>query len=273
MTTSSDRSSFIDVEITRDTAVITLRRPEKLNALDVLTRIELARTIRAHGTGEGVRGIVLTGEGRAFSAGEDLRAASAYDGDVLATVDTFHDITRAIFETKVPVIAAVNGLAVGGASEIAYSCDGRIGTSNSEYFMPENRIGLVISNASSLLLRRLVGHHAHRIVLASPRITAEEAHRIGLLDELVPPAELIERAIDVVHEWTPTGGATAAHLALLRPLSEEVGAAMSRENDAAEALWASGAVSAGVERFWNTKRVADRASGPRVLPVPGSGNA
>jgi enoyl-CoA hydratase/carnithine racemase len=252
--TTSSGSSFIDVDITRETAVITIRRPEKLNALDVPTRVELARSIRAHGSGNTVRGIVITGEGRAFSAGEDLSSAvSGANGNVLASLDTFHDITRAILATKVPVVAAINGLAVGGASEIAISCDARIGTPASEYFMPENSIGLSISNASSLLLRRLVGHHATRIVLGSPRIKADEAHRIGLLDELVVPEDLIQRSIDIVREWSPEGGATPGHLSLLRPSPEEVSIAIARENAVAQELWDDGVIGAGVDRFWEAK--------------------
>jgi len=200
---------------------------------------------------------VLTGEGRAFSAGEDLKAVTtSLDADPLAAVETFHDITRAILETRVPVVAALNGIAVGGASEVAMSCDSRIGTASAEFFMPENGIGLTISNASSLFLRRLVGRHATRIVLGSRRLGADEAHDLGLLDEVVAAGDLVSRAIDLVHEMTPQGGATAYHLALLRPSLDEVEAAIARENVAAVDAWNSGVIAAGVERFWATK---DRA--------------
>lgn len=257
MTTSPDRATHLEVQVVRETAVITFRRPEALNALDVPTRLELARLIRHHGTGAEVRGIVLTGEGRAFSAGEDLKAVStSADADPLAAVETFHDVTRAIIETRVPVIAAVNGIAVGGASEVAMSCDLRIGATTAEFFMPENGIGLTISNASSLFLRRLVGRHATRIVLGSRRLGAEEAHAVGLLDEVVAPEQLIGRALDVVQELTPEGGATAYHLGLLRPAPEEVEAAIARENAAALEAWNNGVIAAGVQRFWDTK---DRA--------------
>lgn len=257
MTTYTDPATYLGVEIVRETAVITFRRPEALNALDVPTRIELARLIRRFGTGDEVRGLVLTGEGRAFSAGEDLKAVeTSDDADPLAAVETFHDITRAVLETRVPVIAAVNGIAVGGASEVAMSCDLRIGSTAAEFFMPENGIGLTISNASSLFLRRLVGRHATRIVLGSRRLGAEEAQAIGLLDEVVAPDDLVARTLEVVHELTPEGGATAYHLGLLRPSPEEVEAAIARENAAALDAWNSGVIAAGVERFWETKERA-----------------
>ena len=253
MTSHPTSGEFLTVDVVRDVAVITLDRPAQLNALDAPTRRRLAALIREHGAGETVRGIVLTGRGRAFSAGEDLKQAPTTDAEVTEAFESFHDITRAVLETRVPVIAAVNGLAVGGASEITLCCDARIGTLATEYFQPENARGLTISNATSLLLRRLVGNHAIRMVLGSPRVSAEEALRIGLLDEVVEPDALLDRAVESVHARTPEGGTTALHLALLRPLMTEVEAAFEREDLAAAEAWSSGLLTAGVAGFWNTK--------------------
>ncbi|CAL9370826.1 2-succinylbenzoate--CoA ligase [Streptomyces sp. enrichment culture] len=244
---------FLDVDVVRGVAVLTLRRPEKLNAMDVATRLRLATAVREFGTGDSVRGIVLTGEGRAFSAGEDLQSAPSTDAELREAFESFHDITRAILQTRVPVVAAVNGLAVGGASEITLCCDARIGTRATEYYQPENGRGLTISNASSVLLGRLVGSHAMRLVLGSPRIGADEALRIGLLHEIVEPDALIGRAVDTVIEWTPEGNTTALHLALLRPRAEEIEAAFGREDLAARKAWDSGVLSAGIKSFWSAK--------------------
>lgn len=249
MTDSTASSGFLDVDVVRGVAVLTLRRPEKLNAMDVATRLRLAEVLRELGTGETVRGIVLTGEGRAFSAGEDLAHAPTTAAEFKEAFSSFHDITRAILETRVPVIAAVNGIAVGGASEITLCCDARIGTPATVYFQPENGRGITISNASSVLLRRLVGNHAMRIVLGSPKVRAEEALQIGLIDEIVEPDALIDRAIDTVLAWTPEGNTTALHLPLLRPLPEEVEAAFAREDVAADASWESGVLTAGIAGF------------------------
>lgn len=257
----SKTDESVTVEVVRDVAVVTLNRPKKLNALSVAMRTRLAAVIREFGTGERARGIVLTGTGRAFSAGEDLSAAPTSFDDVREAFESFHDITRAIVGTRVPVIAAVNGIAVGGASEITLCCDARIGTSNTVYYQPENSRGLTISNATSLLLTRLVRNHAMRMVLASPRIGAEEAVRIGLIDELVEPDELVSHAIDTVANWTPAGGTTALHLALLRPTAEEIERAFAREDEAADESWHSGALVAGVEDFWRTKAATSQTIG------------
>ncbi|MEU3844057.1 AMP-binding protein [Streptomyces sp. NPDC028635] len=253
VTSAASGAGHLDVDVVRGVAVLTLRRPEKLNAMDVATRLRLAEVIREFGTGDSVRGIVLTGEGRAFSAGEDLQSPPSTDAEVREAFESFHDLTRAVLQTQVPVVAAVNGLAVGGASELTLCCDARIGTPATEYYQPENGRGLTISNASSVLLRRLIGSHAMRMVLGSPRVRAEEALRIGLLDQIVEPDALIDRAIDTVIEWTPEGNTTALHLALLRPQAEEVEAAFAREDLAARTAWDSGVLSAGIKGFWSAR--------------------
>ncbi|MFF0384171.1 AMP-binding protein [Streptomyces sp. NPDC004286] len=254
---SAPPADVLDVDVVRGVAVLTLRRPEKLNAMDVALRRRLARAIREFGAGESVRGIVLTGTGRAFSAGEDLGVPLTSYEEVREAFETFHDITRAIVQTRVPVVAAVNGLAVGGASEITLCCDARIGSPAAEYYQPENGRGLTISNASSLLLTRIVRNHAMRMVLGSPRIGAEEALRIGLLDEIVAPGELVDRAVDLVVGWTPENNTTALHLALLRPRLDEIEQAFAREDAAARETWESGVLKAGVEGFWTAKGTAE----------------
>lgn len=245
------------VEVTREVAVITLRRPEKLNALTAPMRRRLSALIREYGAGDEARGIVLTGTGRAFSAGEDLAAAPTSFEEMRESFESFHDVTRAVIETRVPVIAAINGIAVGGASEITLCCDARLGTPQTEYYQPENGRGLTISNASSILLPRIVRGHAMRMVLASERVGADEALEIGLLDGIVEPEALLDRAIDTVLAWTPEGvNNTALHLELLRPSIEEIERAFEREDAAADESWNSGALTAGVQSFWDARTPA-----------------
>lgn len=255
---STDQATeHVLVEVTREVAVITLRRPEKLNALTAPMRRRLSALIREYGAGDKARGIVLTGTGRAFSAGEDLAAAPTSFEEMRESFESFHDVTRAVIETRVPVIAAINGIAVGGASEITLCCDARLGTPRTEFYQPENGRGLTISNASSILLPRIVRGRAMRMVLASERVGAGEALEIGLLDEIVELEALLDRAIDTVHAWTPEGvNNTALHLELLRPSIEEIERAFEREDAAADESWNSGALTAGVQGFWDARTPA-----------------
>ncbi|WP_214320827.1 enoyl-CoA hydratase/isomerase family protein [Nonomuraea sediminis] len=243
---------MIETTIRDEVAVVTLRRPEKLNALTAAMRAGLAAAVRAHGDGKAARGIVVTGTGRAFSAGEDLREAANLP--MTEGVESFHDLTRAVLETRVPVVAAVNGLVVGGAAEWTLCFDARIGTPSTEYFLPENGIGLSISNASSYLLGRVVGGRALRLVLDSTRTGAADAQALGLLDEIVEPDVLMETAIGLIHRWTQPGMATSVHLRLLRPSLEEVERAFARETEAALEVEASGIAKAGMNRFVSRER-------------------
>jgi enoyl-CoA hydratase/carnithine racemase len=243
-------SGHIEVTVQDAVAVVTLRRPDRLNALTAGMRRELAAILRHFGSGEQVRGIAVTGTGRAFSAGMDLQeAAGLAPGGLVAEVETFHDITRAALQTSVPVVGAVNGIAVGGACELTLCFDARIGSPAAEFYLPENSIGLTISNASSMLLPLLVGRKAMRIVMESARIGARDGLAIGLLDEIVEEADLIETVIGLVHRWTEPGSATAAHLRLLRPPPAAIEQAMAAETEAASGPEASGLAAAGISRF------------------------
>ncbi|WP_219466797.1 enoyl-CoA hydratase/isomerase family protein, partial [Nonomuraea rhizosphaerae] len=139
-------------------------------------------------------------------------------------------------------------------AEWSLCMDARIGTPTAEIFLPENHIGLSISNASSYLLRRLVGGRALRIILDSARLTPAEAQSAGLLDEIVDPDTLLETAIGLVHHWTLPGTATAIHLKLLRPPLEEVERAFVIETEAARHLEETGIARAGMTRFLNRPR-------------------
>ncbi|CAM5613824.1 putative enoyl-CoA hydratase EchA17 OS=Streptomyces alboniger OX=132473 GN=CP975_25010 PE=3 SV=1 [Streptomyces alboniger] len=169
------------VSVDEEVAVITMDRPAKLNALTRAMRRELADLIRYYGDGRQARGIVITGRGRAFSAGLDLREVAGSDLDLAAEMALFNDITRAALASHVPVIAAVNGVAVGGAGEMALSFDARLATSQTAFSWPETGIGLTVSNAASLFLPRLTGlSHALHLIMGSARINADQALAHGL---------------------------------------------------------------------------------------------
>lgn len=251
------KTGFIATTLNRDVAVITLNRPDKLNALTIEMRHDLAAALRHYGDGTNARGIVLTGAGRAFCAGEDLTQIASERTDFGEAIESFHELTRATLAAAVPTVAALNGLAVGGASELTLCFDGRIGTSDAGYFLPENHIGLVISNATSLLLPRLIGSAAAtKLVLESRRLDSTEALNVGLLDEIVD-GDIVEAAVDRIHLWTGQNSTTAAHLQLLRPQPHEVNAAMHRETAVAQNVWEAGTSRAGVADFWHRKDTAD----------------
>jgi enoyl-CoA hydratase len=227
-------------------AVLRFDRPAKLNALTPAMLPAIAEGIRALASDSA--GLVLTGTGRAFSAGDDLDATADLDrAGFEALIAGFQEMTRAVLDTEVPVVAAVNGLAVGGAAELTLACDARVGSPDASFYFPENGIGLTISNGSTYLLPRILGAHALPLVLAGGRIDAGEALRVGLLNEITDDPS--ERAVDMVRTWAADGHATRWHLGLMRPEQAAVEAAMARETVAAMEVFDAGIATAGAAAF------------------------
>jgi enoyl-CoA hydratase/carnithine racemase len=143
-------------------------RQARRNAWDLDTMTEIADAIEAAGADEAVRAIVLRGAGVHFSAGDDLQAAIEADtASWAATIEAFQRLTRVVLACPVPVIAAVDGVCVGGALEFAASCDLRLCTDRIRLLTPEIRIGLVMSNAGTLFVPEVLGETAARELLLS----------------------------------------------------------------------------------------------------------
>lgn len=238
-------------------ATVTLDRPAKLNALTEAMLADLADAVRWHdGDGE-TCALVLTGAGTAFTAGQDLEQAAGHGlADLDRVLGRFNDVTRAILSSRLPVLAALNGIAVGGGAEISFCCDARIAGERGEIFQPENARGLMISNGSSYLLPRLIGAQALPLVLGARRLGAREALELGLVDRVVPDAQLLAAATDQARAWGGPGTSAAQHLRALRPPLAAVEAAMAREVELARDVLLSGATTAGVAAFLGRGRAA-----------------
>lgn len=249
-------TEFID-----DLAIVRLNRPAKLNALDHRSRVELAEAIRNLTDGTAARGLIVTGTGRAFCAGDDLSTLFNEIRDEASAVqllEEFHDLSRAVLASQVPTIAAVNGLAVGGGFEWCLAFDWRIGCPDTVFVAPENGIGLTISNGSSYLFSRLLRPaDVTRVVLDSTPCNADWSLEIGLLDSVVERSNLVSAAIEQLTMWRRQGSSTEHHLAFLRPDPHLVEEAMQRENEAWAKAWTEGLIRAGVESFWRSREAAD----------------
>jgi enoyl-CoA hydratase/carnithine racemase len=232
-------------------AVLLFNRPEQLNALSLPMLEDVGSALRMLGTGEDCDGIVLTGAGRAFSAGDDLPGTEHLErSDFDRLIELFQELTRGVLASRVPVVAALNGIAVGGSAELTLACDARIGHPGSDYLFPENNVGLTISNASTYLLPRLVGSRALPLILDGTRITGDRARALGLIDVFVDSAEeVLPSAVSLLERWCDRGLATRFHLRMLRPPTAEVEAAIAIENEIAAEVWESGIPVVGIRRF------------------------
>ncbi|MEV6981463.1 enoyl-CoA hydratase/isomerase family protein [Sphaerisporangium sp. NPDC051017] len=232
--------------------ILRLDHEARLNALSSHMLRSLAAEIKRTPIESGVRGIVVTGTGRAFSSGEDLRETrsfvDAHGMDALSAL--FDDITEAVLTSTVPCVAAVNGMAIGGAAELTLCFDRRVGSTDTSYRFPESAMGFTISNASSILLPRLVGAAtALDIILSGTTLDASTCQRIGLLDEVVEPDSLIKSCLAAIERWTPQGNTAHLHLPMLRPDLPTVHSAFAREADAARQAWTAGSMNAQISRF------------------------
>jgi enoyl-CoA hydratase len=226
----------LEVSIEGAVAWVVFEREGVLNALAPADLPRLAAAIRKAGDDEGVRVVVVRGTGGAFSSGDDIRAtADLTPEEWRGVAEGFHDLTRVARGLKQPVIAAIDGVCIGGMFEFACSCDLRVATTRSRFACPEVGIGLVVSNAATVLLPQLCGTtYASELMLTGRLIDATEARENGLLNRIVAPAELDDVAREVARDIAQQAPlAVAATKSLLVDAQQRaVEEAMARETKA-----------------------------------------
>ncbi len=184
-------------------AIITLNRPQRLNAITQELLAGLIAQIETARKDEGVVVVILTGAGRAFCAGEDLKETSAGKTfeQWVAETDGLQEVQRVILELGKPLIAAVPGYALGGGCEFAMSCDIRIAAEEAKFGFPETEVGLTITTAGTKLLSQIVGlGKAKELVFTGEFVDAHEALRIGLVNKVVAAEDLLEEALSLAHK-------------------------------------------------------------------------
>ncbi|HZE93132.1 MAG TPA: enoyl-CoA hydratase-related protein [Gemmatimonadales bacterium] len=182
------------VEIRDGIAFVTVNRPDKLNALNDQVMLELGKVAESIATEPDIKGAILTGAGpKAFVAGADIGDLSRqgpFDGK--ARAQRGQSVLRRIETCGKPVIAAVNGFALGGGCELAMACHIRIASENAKFGQPEVKLGIAPGYGGTQRLPRLVGKGiAMQLILTGEMIDAQEAYRIGLVNKVVPAADLL----------------------------------------------------------------------------------
>jgi len=197
-------------------ASVTVNRPKVLNALDTPTWADLRKAFEDARDDAAIRGVVLTGAGdKAFIAGADiseLAQVTAFEAEQSSRFG--QEVLDLIENLGKPVVAAVNGFALGGGCETAMACTIRIAVDSARFGQPEVKLGLVPGGGGTQRLPRLVGKgRALHLILSGEMIDAQEAHRIGLVNEIVPSGELITRA-EAILQTIATNAPIAIKLAL-----------------------------------------------------------
>ncbi len=187
------------LEYNQNIAILTMNRPEAMNALNTLVFQELNKVFDELESNNEIRALIITGAGKAFVAGADIAEMSEKDSDE-GTVfsktgqDTFNRMT----EFKFPVIAAVNGFALGGGCEFAMACDIRIASNYAKFGQPEVNLGLIPGYCGNLRFPKIVGlSNALYYLMTADMIDSNEALRIGLVQKVVPADELLTECINI----------------------------------------------------------------------------
>jgi enoyl-CoA hydratase len=213
MSTTATKLSLENVLYEKKGAIayVTLNRPKVLNALNNKTWEELRTAFEDARDDAEVRGVILTGAGnKAFIAGADISELAKLSGVEAEGVSSYSQSVLNLIEgLGKPVIAAINGYALGGGCETAMACTIRIAVDSAKFGQPEVKLGLLPGGGGTQRLPRLVGKgRALHLILTGEMITAQEAYRIGLVNEVVAPAILIPRAeaiLNKIHSNAPAG--------------------------------------------------------------------
>jgi len=194
----------IIVEKKNEVMKITLNRPKVLNAINIELITELTHALEDADKDSNVRVIVITGAGRAFSAGADISSFLGWKNVIEAKEfikQSFETVFKRIESIGKPVIAMVNGLALGGGWELAMVCDIIITSDKAICGLPEINIGALPGWGGMSRLARLIGiHKAKELVFTGNLITASEAERIGLINKVVPPEKLEEEVMKIANK-------------------------------------------------------------------------
>jgi len=193
--------AVVEVEERGDVAIITLARPEKLNAISVEMLDELFDAVEEIGRSETIGAAVLTGRGRAFSTGGDISAMHEMDEREFAdTIGRYMRLSAAFRACPRPIVAAIHGYALAGGFELALMCDVRFAATGTQFGLPDTPLGLSPTSGMTYLLPRIIGlGRALYLALDAENFDAEEAERIGLVSRVVAEEDLVAEAEAFAH--------------------------------------------------------------------------
>jgi len=236
---------------------LTLNRPAAYNSLTTELKDQLLAALHAAAADPSVRAVVLTGAGKAFCAGQDLKehvsALQAGEAGLWDTVEAhYNPITLAIARMPKPVIAAVNGMAAGAGASFAYAADLRIAGRSAKFLMAFANIGLSADSGGSWTLPRLIGYgRAMEMMLLATPVDAERALAIGMVNQVVPDEEVVKTAHELAGRMAagPTTAYARIKAAMLVAAGTDLDGALAEESAGQAAAGATQDHKAAVEAF------------------------
>jgi enoyl-CoA hydratase len=249
-----DSITMINIEVEENgTAILTLNRP-KVNALNTELLGEVKTVFQAMADDETVKGVILTAPGeKFFVAGADINGFLALDGmGGRAAAKFAQGCFQAIEDLEKPVIAAVNGYALGGGNEIAMACDIRIASTNAIFGQPEVNLGIMPCFGGTQRLSRLVGAGiAKELMFTARNVKADEALKIGLVNKVVEPAELVPAAKEMMATILTKAplGVAACKVAINKGMDLSIADGLNLEADLNGLLFSTSDKNEGVGAF------------------------
>jgi 2-(1,2-epoxy-1,2-dihydrophenyl)acetyl-CoA isomerase len=233
-------------------ATITLNRPEAMNSLTVELKVALLEAVARAGSDPAVRAVVLTGAGRAFCAGQDLRelaeGEAAGKGLDRTVVDHYNPLVLALTEMPKPVIAVVNGVAAGAGAALAFACDLRLISEKGSFMMAFTKVGLGPDSGASWTLPRLVGRaKAIELLLMATPVDAHTAVSLGLANQIAAPEEAHDFAVRLASG--PTAGYAAVKQAVNFAESNDLATTLAKEAELQDEVAATKDHRVAVEAF------------------------
>jgi enoyl-CoA hydratase len=251
---------FLTLDVQDRVATLTVNRPDKLNALNDATVAELGQAVDQIRADDAIGGVILTGAGRAFVAGADISELSGQTpAAAKARARLGQHVFRRIETCPKPVIAVVNGFALGGGCELAMACHIRIASDAAKFGQPESKLGLIPGYGGSQRLPRLVGKgRAIQLLITGEMIDAAEAYRIGLVNKVVPAADLMSTAREMMKTILANGPLAVALCiqAIDRGLDVSLDEGLILEANLFEALAATDDMREGTRAFMEKRAPA-----------------
>lgn len=241
------------IELMPNIGILKINRPDSLNALNKDTLCEIREGIKELNGNEDVKVIIITGEGKAFIAGADIKSMmNMNENEAREFCQLGQKIFDLIENLDKPVIAAVNGFALGGGCELAMACDFRIASEVAKFGQPEVNLGVIPGFGGTQRLPRLVGTgHAKELIFTGEIIDANAALRIGLVNKVLPLENLMEATVAIAHKIAAKGPAAIliAKNVINRGVDTDLSKGLSIERDGFLQCFASGEAKEGMAAF------------------------
>jgi len=250
--------SYQNIKVTKEDSIgiVQLNRPSALNALSFELMAELVKALEELDGDQAVRVIILTGSERAFAAGADLKEMSQ-SGPVDLILGRRFELWDRIRKIAKPIIAAVSGYCLGGGNELAMNCDIIIASQTATFGQPEVNVGIMPGAGGTQRLTRAVGkYRAMEMILTGKSITADEAHRIGLVNRVVPAESLMDEARKVAKEIAskPPISIRAAKEAILKAQDTPLEVGLEFERKSFYTLFATEDAKEGMKAFLEKRK-------------------